>query len=967
MGTTVRPRRVLVVALAVGALLAVTLGLGVFHVGPGEAVVVQRGGGVRLFLPGWHWRLPLGGATLRVPTEPVAAAQPVAVQTREGAVLRLQLEGRFALDPARAQQWFRVAGWRPFLDGVFALAQGSLATALQGGGGGALLGEAAAEQLARRVRDELEAAGARVEGLHVQVPQEENPVAAALARSEAVKLAQETTRRLLVVGWDAADWQLINPLLRAGRMPNLARLVAHGARGFLRPDPPLLSPLIWTTFATGKRVSEHGITDFLMVDAAGKRVPISSDYRKVHALWTALSALGKRTDVIGWWATWPAEPILGRMVTERVAYQLFGLEGGSSNDGKVHPPELWPRIEKMIVRADDITYQEARRFIDISQAEFNEAWDSLPPDRRQENRINHLRKVLAATRTYQAIALDFLADPADLSLFYFEGTDTIGHLFAQFLPPRMPKVSEEDVRRFGRAMPEYYVWMDELLGQLLAKLRPEDSVMILSDHGFYTGELRPDSDPFDWTTGAPQWHREVGMIVVSGGGVAKTDLGEVTMYDVTPTILALLGLPVPRDLPGKVLTAVLPQDLRDRPIARIASFEALPRVKPAAIQRSAAADRERMQELAALGYISPGVIEGERPGPGPKAPSPAETPPPATAPPSSSMQVTQLGNLAASLRKEGRLEEAKAKYLEAIELAPTYFAAYQGLAGIFSTQGNHEQAFHYLATGLTRSPQMPAAAFPAMVEQAAKCGRLEEAAEVLQRLERFRGGEAAYHAAWGRLHQGKHEAVRAIEAFRRALAIDPVEGGALQGLVEVLRQQGREEEAKDTLRAAFAAAGNSLDALNAVTAVALAAGWAELAEPLLAKVLANDPGNAGVLFNLGVCQAELGKNREAEASLRQCIARSPNDPSAYYNLGMVLGVQGRVDEAIQAFTKALQLGLNTAQLHIGLARAYFFKRDYAATVAALKRALAVEPTNQEATKLLELLRQHGLDPASPAP
>ncbi len=962
-----RTPRAPLVLIGVALLLAALAALGAFRVPSGHGVAVQRGQAVRLYGPGWHWRLPFLGRALVVPLAPAPMTVEVTGQTQEGARVQLRLVGQLAMAEGAAARWFAATGWVPFSDGVALLAHQALASALADADGATWLSAHRREALAARLAAALTAAGAQVAELELQVPREENPAVAAVARSEAVKLTSATGRLVVVVGWDAADWQFVQPLMDAGRMPNLAGLVGRGARGTLRPEKPLLSPLIWTTFATGKRVSEHGIADFLVLDpATGARVPISSEQRKVHALWTILPNFGKRTDVVGWWATWPAEPIDGRMVSERVAYQLFGFEGGAANDGKVHPPELWPEVQRCLVRADEVSYEEVRRFVDISEQEYRQAWDSLPPDRRQEDRINHLRKVLAATRTYQCLALRFLDDPADLSLFYFEGTDTIGHLFAEFLPPRLGRVAEEDVRRFGKAMPAFYAWMDELLGQLLAKLEPRDTVVLLSDHGFYTGELRPDSDPFDWQTGAPQWHREVGMFLVAGGAIRRGELGEVSMYDVAPTLLALLGLPVADDMPGTVLEKALPAELAGAPVARLATFESLPRPKGAAVTRSAAADRERLKELAALGYISPGVLgEGET-----RTQGAAATRVPAQSTPSTGgagALATQLYNLAVSLQGEGRLAEAKRKYLEAISLSPTLAPAYDNLAILCAVEGDYGEAFEHLARGFSRTRTMPAVSMAKMVSHAAKSGRLDRAAEVLAKLEPFRGGEAEYHAAWGRLYQARHDAPRALAAYQRALAINPVEGGALQGCLEVLREQGQDEEARAVLGKAFAAAGTSLDALTTVTAVALAAGWATLAEPVLEKLAAADPGNGGVLFNLGVCQAQLGKHQQAEASLRQAIARSPNNPGPYYNLGLVLGVEGRVPEALAALRKAHELGMNTALLHLAMARAHFFLKDMPATVVALKRALAVEPGNEEARKLLALLAQHGVDIDSPTP
>ena len=59
-------------------------------------------------------------------------------------------------------------------------------------------------------------------------------------------------QRVLLIGWDAADWAMIRPLLDAGKMPALAKLIARGVSGNLATIQPMLSPMLWTTIATGK-------------------------------------------------------------------------------------------------------------------------------------------------------------------------------------------------------------------------------------------------------------------------------------------------------------------------------------------------------------------------------------------------------------------------------------------------------------------------------------------------------------------------------------------------------------------------------------------------------------------------------------------------------------------------------------------------------------------------------------------
>ena len=148
-------------------------------------------------------------------------------------------------------------------------------------------------------------------------------------------------RKVLLIGWDAADWKAIDPLMDQGLMPNLERLVNGGVRGRITTLDPPLSPMLWTSIATGKRPYKHGITGFSEVGPDGKTVrPITNRDRKVKAIWNILTQEGLRSHVIGWWPSHPAEPINGTMISN--FYQRASRpmnEPWVMREGTVHPAD----------------------------------------------------------------------------------------------------------------------------------------------------------------------------------------------------------------------------------------------------------------------------------------------------------------------------------------------------------------------------------------------------------------------------------------------------------------------------------------------------------------------------------------------------------------------------------------------------------------------------------------------------
>jgi hypothetical protein len=100
---------------------------------------------------------------------------------------------------------------------------------------------------------------------------------------------------------------------------------------------------------------------------------------------------------VGWWATWPAEPVDGFMVTDRVAFTLFDLPLQRDQPGLVHPPSLLRDLEEVRADDDSVSYEDVRSIVAVSRGRFERARDALRGSQAYADPVAHLIRVIAST------------------------------------------------------------------------------------------------------------------------------------------------------------------------------------------------------------------------------------------------------------------------------------------------------------------------------------------------------------------------------------------------------------------------------------------------------------------------------------------------------------------------------------------------------------------------------------------
>ncbi len=499
--------------------------------------------------------------------------------------------------------------------------------------------------------------------------------------------------RVLILGLDGMDPQTVDLLTSEGRMPNFAELRAEGAYGRLRSQEPLLSPIIWTTIATGKGPEEHGIGDFVATASdTGEKIPASSQLRQVKALWNIASDAGRQVATVGWWATWPPEEVRGAVVSDHTAYHFLfedGLTGGGEGEQKTFPPELAERIAPLLRRPADLSPEELATFVDVEPEELEREFDF-------SDDLAHFRWALATAQSYRDVGLAlWREDRPDLAMVYVEGTDSTSHLFGHlFRAQGLGGELARQQQKFGRAVEEMYLFADRLLGHYLEAVDERTTLVVLSDHGFELGALYDDpSKTRDLRRASERFHRIEGILYLYGHRVKpQARIDRASILDVAPTVLALLGVPPARDMPGRVLAEAFDGELGGE---RVASYEDGGRAPAGAA--GAGEDRVRqaqLEHLKSLGYLGDAGDAGGGAGDAGGA---------VTA------SARAERNLAAIEFEAGRYREAARIFRRLVEADPEDASLRASFAGALGALGSYDQALAELTRAIELEPLNPGA------------------------------------------------------------------------------------------------------------------------------------------------------------------------------------------------------------------------------------------------------------------
>lgn len=404
------------------------------------------------------------------------------------------------------------------------------------------------------------------------------------------------SKKVMLIGWDAADWKVIHKLIDEGKMPTVAKMVENGVMGNMRTLSPVLSPMLWTSIATGKRPFKHGIYGFSEPTPDGKAVqPMTNVSRKCKAIWNILNQNDMESLVVGWWPSHPAEPINGAMVSD-----YYPKAPRKPGDEKpllkkcVHPERLFDAMNEMRVHPMEMTGDVILPFLP----------NGADIDQEVDNRVSVIMRMLAECMTVHAAATHLLeTEDWDFAAIYQDAIDHFSHSFMRYHPPQLPNVSDKDYRIYKDVVNGIYMFHDMMLARLMELGGEDTTYIVISDHGFHPDHLRPRHLPAE-PAGPAIEHRNYGIFVASGPGIRKDHIVHgANLLDVTPTILSIYGLPIGEDMDGQPLVEVFDKEPEIKTIPSWEDVAGNDGQHPKDMVIDPQESKEALEQLIALGYI----------------------------------------------------------------------------------------------------------------------------------------------------------------------------------------------------------------------------------------------------------------------------------------------------------------------------------------------------------------------------
>lgn len=501
--------------------------------------------------------------------------------------------------------------------------------------------------------------------------------------------------RIILIGIDSGTWNVINPLLEAGELPNLAQLIAQGTSGVLQSFEYNASPVVWTSIATGKVPAKHGIRDFFTPQR----------HLKVKRIWEILSDKGQSVGVYQYLVTWPPKALNGFVIPAWLAV-----------DSRTHPRELsFIKALKMDEKHGQnkphsyMVYGLQSLRYGMRLATCLKALSYLAVRRRSRTRLDYLYH---AQLVDISMSTDFFCNlldryqPKFATIVYYQ-PDAAGHYYWKYFQPELfPRTTREDIEEYGPAIPEIYRAIDHSIGRIVHRAKDKYTFFVISDHGmgpalhpssylyrpriaglletlgyktdgehaiigldFYlnlydqpsTLKSRDDLIMFlnnivicgtneqvfkaslledqyvvvQIKTSCPDYenavvqlpngermdylslvnidedlsgtHEKEGILIMSGANVRQGQHIEgANLLDITPTMLALMGMPVAEDMDGKILTDAIAEDFfRHHPIRNVSSYDTDLKIELDETQNELKPEEIRILEerLRDIGYL----------------------------------------------------------------------------------------------------------------------------------------------------------------------------------------------------------------------------------------------------------------------------------------------------------------------------------------------------------------------------
>lgn len=414
---------------------------------------------------------------------------------------------------------------------------------------------------------------------------------------------------VVILGLDGASWELIDPLIAKGRLPLFKELKEKSAWGYLRTITPAKSPVIWTSIATGKTVAQHGIDDFRSKKADAKgNFPIlqARDIRQA-SLWDMLDVNGLRSMLVNWYLSYPPQPLNGVNVSDYFAKSAISShrKNGNIQSQTVYPPERFADLAKLVVP----DYQQALKSLHLP--DFPELYKKM--DTRKEYLdlliLKQFPNWVLQEKLVTDVAADlFLKEDFDFFAVYLKMPDVVQHfaymamvgaaykksMDRAIVDGDLPEaVKAEAYARVADIVCPVYQNLEKTIRRFLeAEKDREVYFIIISDHSFtfyvrdnkiHYGHIEPKIAPN-------------GIIIMRGPGVKAGKIKLASVYDIAPTVLYLLDLPLGRHMKG-------------RPLRRLFTFRhgnrytVYKKKKPQPFKQNRELDEEILEELKALGYI----------------------------------------------------------------------------------------------------------------------------------------------------------------------------------------------------------------------------------------------------------------------------------------------------------------------------------------------------------------------------